>query len=48
MFKPTAKGYFSGAGGMELGLMQAGIQKVESLEDLLFGSRGKEASKRAV
>jgi DNA (cytosine-5)-methyltransferase 1 len=32
MYKPTAKGYFSGAGGMELGLMQAGIQIVQSLD----------------
>lgn len=29
---PTAKGYFSGAGGMEIGLMQAGVQMVQSLD----------------
>lgn len=29
---PTAKGYFSGAGGMEIGLMQAGIQMIQSLD----------------
>lgn len=29
---PTAKGYFSGAGGMEIGMMQAGIQFVQSLD----------------
>jgi DNA (cytosine-5)-methyltransferase 1 len=28
----TAKGYFSGAGGMEIGLMQAGIKIVQSLD----------------
>lgn len=32
MYKPTAKGYFSGCGGMELGLMQAGIQLIQSLD----------------
>ncbi len=32
MFKPTAKGYFSGCGGMELGLMQAGINVIQSLD----------------
>lgn len=31
-YKPTAKGYFSGAGGMEIGLMQAGIQITQSLD----------------
>lgn len=30
--KPTAKGYFSGCGGMELGLMQAGINVIQSLD----------------
>jgi DNA (cytosine-5)-methyltransferase 1 len=30
--KPTAKGYFSGAGGMEIGLMEAGIRMIQSLE----------------
>jgi DNA (cytosine-5)-methyltransferase 1 len=32
MYKPTAKGYFSGAGGMEIGLMQAGVTFVQSLD----------------
>ncbi len=32
MYKPTAKGYFSGCGGMELGLMQAGINVIQSLD----------------
>ncbi len=32
MYKPTAKGYFSGCGGMELGLMQAGINLIQSLD----------------
>ena len=32
MYRPTAKGYFSGCGGMELGLMQAGIQLIQSLD----------------
>ncbi|MCW3466535.1 DNA cytosine methyltransferase [Chitinophaga nivalis] len=31
-YKPTAKGYFSGCGGMELGLMQAGINMTQSLD----------------
>lgn len=31
-YKPTAKGYFSGAGGMELGMMQAGVNMVQSLD----------------
>jgi len=29
---PTAKGYFSGCGGMEIGLMQAGINMIQSLD----------------
>lgn len=29
---PTAKGYFSGAGGMELGLIQAGIKVIQSVD----------------
>lgn len=29
---PTAKGYFSGAGGMEIGLMQAGVNVIQSLD----------------
>lgn len=32
MYTPTAKGYFSGCGGMELGILQAGIQLVQSLD----------------
>lgn len=32
MYKPTAKGYFSGCGGMEIGLMQAGINMIQSLD----------------
>ena len=32
MYKPTAKGYFSGCGGMEIGIMQAGINVVQSLD----------------
>lgn len=31
-YYPTAKGYFSGAGGMEIGLMQAGIRVIQSLD----------------
>jgi DNA (cytosine-5)-methyltransferase 1 len=29
---PTAKGYFSGAGGMEIGMMQAGVQFIQSVD----------------
>ncbi len=32
MYKPTAKGYFSGCGGMELGALLAGIEIVQSLD----------------
>lgn len=32
MFIPTAKGYFSGCGGMELGMMQAGVNVIQSLD----------------
>lgn len=32
MYRPTAKGYFSGCGGMELGLLQAGINILQSLD----------------
>ena len=32
MHTPTAKGYFSGCGGMEMGLMQAGINMLQSLD----------------
>ncbi|MHA4844451.1 DNA cytosine methyltransferase [Flavitalea antarctica] len=31
-YTPTAKGYFSGAGGMEIGLMDAGVDMVQSLD----------------
>jgi DNA (cytosine-5)-methyltransferase 1 len=32
MYKPTVKGYFSGCGGMELGLLRAGLELVQSLD----------------
>jgi DNA (cytosine-5)-methyltransferase 1 len=32
MYRPTAKGYFSGCGGMEIGMMQAGINVIQSLD----------------
>lgn len=32
MYAPTAKGYFSGCGGMELGMMQAGVNVIQSLD----------------
>ncbi len=32
MYRPTAKGYFTGCGGMEIGIMQAGINVIQSLE----------------
>ena len=32
MYKPTAKGYFSGCGGMEIGIMNAGINVIQSLD----------------
>ena len=32
MYIPTAKGYFSGCGGMEIGIMQAGVNVVQSLD----------------
>ena len=31
-YKPTAKGYFSGGGGMDLGMMLAGVNVVQSLD----------------
>lgn len=31
-YTPTAKGYFSGCGGMELGIMMAGVKLVQSLD----------------
>jgi len=32
MYIPTAKGYFSGCGGMAIGLMEAGIRMIQSLD----------------
>ncbi len=32
MYIPTAKGYFSGCGGMELGIIQAGVDLIQSLD----------------
>ncbi len=32
MYKPTAKGYFSGCGGLEIGIMQAGVNVIQSLD----------------
>ncbi len=32
MYTPTAKGYFSGCGGMDLGIMQAGVRIIQSLD----------------
>lgn len=32
MYKPSAKGYFSGCGGMELGILLAGIKLIQSLD----------------
>lgn len=32
MYIPTAKGYFSGCGGMEIGFMQAGVKIIQSLD----------------
>jgi DNA (cytosine-5)-methyltransferase 1 len=32
MYIPTAKGYFSGCGGMEIGIMQAGVKVIQSLD----------------
>lgn len=32
MYIPTAKGYFSGCGGMEIGIMRAGVNVVQSLD----------------
>lgn len=32
MYHPTANGYFSGAGGMEIGMMQAGVRVIQSLD----------------
>lgn len=32
MYRPSAKGYFSGCGGMEIGMMQAGIDLIQSMD----------------
>lgn len=32
MYRPTAKGYFSGCGGKELGLIQAGVNVIQSVD----------------
>ncbi len=32
MYRPTAKGYFSGCGGMEIGIMKAGVNVIQSLD----------------
>lgn len=32
MYQPTAKGYFSGCGGMEIGIMQSGVNVIQSLD----------------
>src|SRR5689334_7733128 len=32
MYTPTAKGYFSGCGGMEVGVMFAGVKVIQSLD----------------
>lgn len=32
MYTPTAQGFFSGVGGAELGLLQAGVKVVQSLD----------------
>ncbi|MFC0774271.1 DNA cytosine methyltransferase [Terrimonas alba] len=32
MYTPTVKGYFSGCGGMEIGMMQAGVNIIQSLD----------------
>ncbi|MEP7372198.1 MAG: DNA cytosine methyltransferase [Chitinophagaceae bacterium] len=32
VYRPTAKGYFSGCGGMEIGIMQAGVNVIQSLD----------------
>lgn len=39
MYKPTAKGYFSGCGGMELGMILSGVNVIQSL-DIDFESTG--------
>ena len=32
IYNPTAKGYFSGCGGMEIGVMKAGVNLIQSLD----------------
>ena len=32
MYKPRAKGYFSGSGGMELAMIKAGVNVIQSLD----------------
>ena len=32
MYKPTAKGYISGGGLMEIGFIQAGVNVIQSLD----------------
>lgn len=32
IYKPTANGYFSGVGGLEVGMMQAGVNVIQSLD----------------
>jgi DNA (cytosine-5)-methyltransferase 1 len=32
MYTPTAKGYFSGCGGMELGIMLSGVELIQSID----------------
>jgi len=32
MYRPTVKGYFSGCGGMELGLLKSGLSLIQSLD----------------
>lgn len=32
MYKPTAKSYFSGTGGFDIGMMQAGVSVIQSLD----------------
>ncbi len=32
MYKPTAKGYFSGCGGLEIGVIQSGVNIIQSLD----------------
>jgi DNA (cytosine-5)-methyltransferase 1 len=43
MYLPTAKGYFSGCGGMEIGIIQAGVKIIQSLDlDPCHALHGKE------